>query len=156
MASYLQRVALELLAVREVVLVALEGKELERAGRDLELRGARGAFNEWRVGGGRESRRRGAARCDGECAARRRRGARRTIFKKNATPASCRPKALTSSHEFVTSDTFSEVTIGACGGGGGGEETERRHSSQRADTGWYPLVDYNLESGAMNTSWSGV
>ena len=110
-ATRLQRVALELLAVREVVLVALERKELERAGRDLELRGARGAFNEWRVGGGREPRRRGAARCDVGCAARRRRGARRTIFKKNATPASCRPKALTSSHEFVTSDTLSAVTM---------------------------------------------
>ena len=86
----LQRVALELLAVREVVLVALEGKELERAGRDLELRGARKAFDERRrrVGGRREPRRRGVARCDVGCAARRRRGARRTIFKKNATPAS--------------------------------------------------------------------
>ena len=42
--------------------------------------------------------------------------------------------------------------VGACGGGG--EETERRHSSQRADTGWYPLVDYNLESGPVNTNWS--
>ena len=110
---HLQRVALELLAVREVVLVALEGKELERAGRDLELRGARAVHGERRrrVGGAREARRRDAARCDVECAARRRRGARRTIFKKNATPASCRPKALTSSHEFVTSDTLSAVTM---------------------------------------------
>ena len=98
-----------------------------------------------------EAPRRGAARSDVECAARRRRGARRTIFKKNATPASCRPKALTSSHEFVTSDTLSAVTIGAAG-----EETERRHSSQRADTGWYPLVDYNLESGPVNTNRSSA
>ena len=114
-AAHLQSVALELLAVREVVLVALEGKELERAGRDLELRDARAVCHERRrrVGGGREPWRLGAARCDAEYAARRRRGARRTIFKKNATPASCRPKALTSSHEFVTSDTLSAVTIGA-------------------------------------------
>ena len=112
-AVHLQRVALELLAVREVVLVALERKEIEGAGRDLELRGARAVQSERRrrVGGSRESRRRDAARCDVECAARRRRGVRRTIFKKNATPASCRPKALTSSHEFVTSDTLSAVTM---------------------------------------------
>ena len=112
-AAHLQSVALELLAVREVVLVALEGKELERAGRDLELRGARAVYGERqrRLGGAREPRRRGAAWCDVGCAARRRRGAWRTIFKKNATPASCSPKALTSSHEFVTSDTLSAVTM---------------------------------------------
>ena len=146
-ASDLQRVALELLAVREVVLVALEREELERTGRDLELRGARIVQSERRrrVGGAREARRRDAARCDVECAARRRRGAQRTIFKKNATPASCRPKALTSSHEFVTSDTVSAVTIGAVAEAARRQSADTRRSALIRDGTLWSITISNPE-----------
>ena len=143
----LQSVALELLGVREVVLVALEGEELERAGRDLELRGARAVRSEQRrrVGGWRDARRRDAARCDVECAARRRRGAQRTIFKKNATPASCRPKALTSSHEFVTSDTVSAVTIGAVAEAARRQSADTRRSALIRDGTLWSITISNPE-----------
>ena len=73
-------------------------------------------------GGGRRLRSRGAARCDVGCARLGGGGCAATIFQEECDAGLLQAEGFDEPHEFVTSDTLSAVTIGACGGGGGGEE----------------------------------